>query len=137
MKRAITSTIGAVVLALGAGGLSASVSDQHGPPPRILDPVEPGLWEVTIPGSDARAQRLCLRDVSLLAQYTHRSNQCTRMTVSERGQTALVRYTCTEGGFGSTEVEVVTPRSLRLSTQGIHNGRPFNRTYLARRLRAC
>ncbi|MCJ8190217.1 DUF3617 domain-containing protein [Sphingomicrobium aestuariivivum] len=128
--------IGLTALGFGLGG-TAALGMEHQGKPHLLKSVESGLWEVTKPGSKAAPKRICLADVSLLAQFEHMGRQCTRMTVSEKGDTALMRYTCTSGGFGSSDMQVVTPRSLRIQTQGIKDGLPFHDTLHARRVGSC
>src|SRR4029078_6752145 len=102
---------------------------------RVLDPptkplararVAPGLWEVSgVPGAKAPI-RQCVADLLALAQFEHRSENCSRPVIRDVGNSATVEYTCPGGGFGRTEVGVVTPRSLRLDTQGISDGLPFH-----------
>ncbi|WP_265563412.1 DUF3617 domain-containing protein [Sphingomicrobium arenosum] len=136
MKRVIRATIGVAALGLALSG-TAALALEHKGAPHLLSKVEAGLWEVSKPGSRMAPRRICLADVSMLAQFEHLGNQCTRMTVSEEGNNALMRYTCARGGFGSSEVQVVTPRSLRIVTQGIKEGLPFHDTLHARRIGAC
>ena len=126
-----------MLLLTSAAVAAAGGGSERQASPRVLAPIEGGLWEVTQLGSEAKPRRLCLRDVSVLAQYEHMGRECTRITVNEGGKKALMRYTCTAGGFGTSEFEVVTPRSINIKTQGIKDGYPFNRTLLARRAGAC
>lgn len=138
MKRVITAMIGFAALGLGLGaGAHAALDADHQGKPHLLRSIEGGLWEITQPGSRIAPRRMCLSDVSLLAQYEHRGQQCTRVTVSESGNKALMRYTCAGDGFGTSEFQVVTPRSLRLQTQGIKDGLPFSHTLHARRVGRC
>lgn len=102
-----------------------------------LGRVQGGLWELAVPGSQRDPVRICAADPTLLAQVVHRGRQCTRVTISSQGNETLIHYTCTGTGFGRSNVQVVTPRSLRIATQGINNGAPFNRVYHARRLGGC
>jgi hypothetical protein len=55
---------------------------------------------------------------------------------SRPGSTSI-EYACGGAGFGHSEVEVLTPRSLRISTQGISAGLPFNYVLQARRIDDC
>ncbi|MEN3971126.1 DUF3617 family protein [Sphingomicrobium sp. XHP0235] len=133
MKRALIAMSGAALALMGAGAMAADSASA----PRILAPIPGGSWQVSDVGKEGSGRKLCVADVSALAQYEHRGNQCTRVTVSESGKKALIRYTCTKGGFGTSEIEVTTPRSLTIRTQGIKDGLPFNRTLIARRTGAC
>jgi hypothetical protein len=50
---------------------------------------------------------------------------------------AEIHYTCGEGAFGQSTVELLTPRSLRIETQGISDNAPFHYVLQARRLGNC
>ena len=101
-----------------------------------LAKVASGLWEITVPGAKAPV-RQCVADVLALAQFEHRSNNCTRSVISDKGDTVTVSYKCGAAGFGQSELSVVTPRSLRISTQGISDQLPFNYVLQAHRLGDC
>ena len=99
--------------------------------------VDAGEWELTRPGTRAAPVRMCVRDVSRLAQVAHRGRQCTRVTVDEEGNDVLIHYTCSGAGFGRVKLSVVTPRSLRIETQGVSRQLPYHSTYHARRVGTC
>jgi hypothetical protein len=106
-------------------------------PPSALSQVSGGLWEVSgVPGAEA-PQRQCVVDVLVLAQYEHRGKTCSRSVLSDKDASALISYTCGGAGFGQSQVDVLTPRSLRISTQGISNQLPFNYVIQARRIGDC
>jgi hypothetical protein len=95
------------------------------------------LWEVSgAPGLKSPA-RLCVADPSVLAQFEHRGRQCTRVVVSDSAPTAVIRYTCVAGGFGESRLTLITPRSIRIETQGISDQLPFNYVVQARRVGEC
>jgi hypothetical protein len=48
-----------------------------------------------------------------------------------------IHYTCVGGGFGQSKIERMTPRSLRVETQGIAGSAPFNYVFQARRIGEC
>ena len=50
---------------------------------------------------------------------------------------AEIHYTCQSGAFGQSNVELLTPRSLRIETQGISDNAPFHYVLQARRLGNC
>ena len=102
--------------------------------PSVLAGVNGGLWEVSGQGAPVR---LCLADPLLLAAYEHRSTRCTRSVIRSDGQSAVVSYSCSGGGFGHSELSVLTPRSLQIDTQGILGGEPYNYVLDARRLGDC
>ena len=105
-------------------------------PPLALAQAAPGLWEVTgVPG--AKVIRQCLGDVIALAQFEHRSENCERHVIRDGPSSTLVDYSCPGGGFGRTELGVITPRSLRIDTQGISGDLPFHYVAQARRVGDC
>ena len=96
-----------------------------------------GLWEVSRSATGANGERKCVPAASVLAQWEHRQGQCTRTVVSSTATEAVVSYTCTGGGFGQSKMKVITPRTLRIETQGISAGLPFSYTLHARRIGDC
>lgn len=105
--------------------------------PSVLRGVEGGRWEVSRSATGQGASRLCVAEVAALAQFEHRGQPCTRLVLSDKGSETVIHYTCPAGDFGRTTMTVITPRSLRLHTQGIHHGEPFNYTLHARRTGDC
>ncbi len=105
--------------------------------PSALAQIAGGLWEISgVPGAKTPV-RECLADVALLEQFEHRGLSCNRNVLSEKGSSAVVSYKCGAAGFGQTTVEVLTPRSLKISTQGISDQAPFNYVLQARRVGEC
>ena len=96
----------------------------------------PGEWEVA-KAAGSRGERLCLSDPAILLQWEHRNRQCTRAIVTSSVERAEVHYRCIGGGFGTSRVEVLTPRAIRVKTQGIADGLPFAYVLHARRVGAC
>ena len=115
----------ALILALGAAGRPSSLAR-----------VEGGLWEIDRLGPGVRP-RLCVADPMTLANYEHRGRPCTRVVISDRPEGVLVHYTCARGGFGRSKIDVLTPRSIRIETQGIADDLPFNYVIQARRVGEC
>ncbi|HVU30393.1 MAG TPA: hypothetical protein VHE36_08345 [Sphingomicrobium sp.] len=105
--------------------------------PSALANVAGGLWEITgAPGTRAPV-RQCVRNVLALAQYEHRGRNCSRSIISDSASSTKINYKCGSAGFGESEVDVITPRSLRISTQGISDQLPFNYVLQARRVGEC
>ena len=103
----------------------------------IFAQTAPGLWEMSgAPGSKT-APRQCVADVESLAQYEHRGRACTRRVVRQTESSAVIEYSCAGQGFGRSELTLITPRSLRIQTQGIAGGLPFNYVLQARRVGDC
>ncbi|MFP5328717.1 MAG: DUF3617 domain-containing protein [Alphaproteobacteria bacterium] len=115
-------------LVAGSGALAAAA-------PSILSGVEPGLWEISRSGQ--ATQKICVADVAELAQIEHRASRCTREVLRESGSTATVNYNCQGGGFGHATITVITPRSLRVETQGISDNAPFKYVFQARLAGNC
>ena len=105
--------------------------------PAALSQTTPGLWEVTgVPGAKAPI-RQCVGEVLALAQFEHRTENCSRRVIRDAGNSTVVEYSCPGGGFGRSEIGVVTPRALRIETQGISGGLPFHYVAQARRVGDC
>src|SRR5689334_14542512 len=87
--------------------------------PGALAEAAPGLWEISgYPGAKAPA-RECFANVALLAQFQHRKQSCSSTVVSDHPPSSVITYSCPGGGFGRSAVTMITPRSLRIETQGI------------------
>lgn len=127
MRRALAIGLAsAAVLLVGAGQR-----------PRALAPTSGGIWEISgIPGADGPV-RQCVADTAVLARIEHRGQNCTQVMIEDNPSTTVIHYTCPRGGFGRTEMTLITPRSLRIATQGISNNLPFNFVAQARRVGAC
>lgn len=97
----------------------------------------PGLWDVSMSATGNNARRACLADPMILAQWEHRREACTRVVLSEHGSSALIHYTCAGGGFGQSVITLVTPRSIKVDTQGISGDGPFAYALYARRAGNC
>jgi hypothetical protein len=105
--------------------------------PWALAQVSGGVWEVSgVPGTSGPV-RQCVADVLTLAQFEHRGRNCTRSVLSNRPSSTVITYNCGGAGFGQSEVDVITPRSLRISTQGISDQLPFNYVIQAHRVGEC
>jgi hypothetical protein len=117
-------------IAVPAAALAATV-------PSALGKVAGGLWEVSgAPGSQTFI-RQCFADILTLAQFEHRTRNCSRTVLSDNGSSAVINYRCGPANFGQSQVDVITPRSLRIATQGISDQLPFNYVIQARRVGDC
>lgn len=121
-------------IAAGAGallGLGAAGA------PIVLSQVQGGLWELSgAPGAKAPV-RVCVADVAALARFEHRGRNCQSRILKSSGSSTEIDYNCGFGGFGHSEVAMITPRSLRIDTQGISEGLPFAYVLQARRVGDC
>jgi hypothetical protein len=120
---------------IGAG-MGALILAAAALPPTIANSA--GLWEISRSASGANAEKRCVPSATVLAQWEHRQIQCTRVVLSSTATSAVITYTCPKGGFGRSQVRVITPRTLRIETQGIAaDGFPFNYVLHARRVGNC
>jgi hypothetical protein len=106
-------------------------------PPAALAKVAGGLWEISgVPGAKAPV-RQCVGDLGQLAQFEHRTRTCSRSVISDKGESTVISYTCGPADFGQSEIDVITPRALRIATQGISGQMPFNYVIQAHRVGEC
>lgn len=116
-------------------GLAALVLTAAALPPVIAG--SGGLWEVSRSATGTNAERRCVRSASALAQWEHRSARCNSTVLSSSASESVISYTCRGGGFGRSHIRVITPRTLRIETQGISGGYPFAYVLHARRVGDC
>ncbi len=122
------------LLAAGAGGVLTLAAAQT---PVALRATSPGLWEITgVPGVKAPV-RQCVADPAALAQFEHRGKSCSRSVITDGPSSTVIHYNCPAGEFGESRLTVITPRSLRIETQGISHNLPFNYVIQARRVGDC
>lgn len=105
--------------------------------PTALAVTAPGLWEIEGQPGQPRRVRRCVADTVALARLEHRRQACTQIVISNERTRTVIHYTCPDGGFGRSQIDVLTPRSLRIETQGIARGAPFNYVAQARRVGSC
>ena len=105
--------------------------------PRSPREAKPGLWDVSLSATGNNARRFCLADPMILSQWEHRGGACTRVILTEHETSATVHYTCAGGGFGQSVITLVTPRSIKVDTQGISGDGPFAYDLYARRAGNC
>jgi len=105
--------------------------------PAALAQLAPGLWEFSgLPGAKVPL-RQCVADVSSFAQFEHRGRSCSLNVIADRASSAVVDYSCGGAGFGHSKLDVITPRSLRIETQGVSDKLPFSYVVQARRVGDC
>ena len=96
-----------------------------------------GHWEIAgLPGAKGPT-RQCFGDPLGLAQVEHLGQRCSRNVLRDNGTSILVEYNCRAGDFGRSKLTLLTPRSVRVETQGISDRLPFNYVLQARRLGEC
>jgi hypothetical protein len=122
---------------LTAAGIAATLALTAAQRPALFGQTVPGLWEITgLPG-DKAAARECVMDTAELARYEHRSRSCTLKVTNDSANFAVVDYSCGGAGFGHTRIDLITPRALRIETQGVSDNLPFSYVLQARRVGDC
>jgi hypothetical protein len=102
-----------------------------------LGEAQPGLCDVSGTPGGAAPVRQCVADIMALARFEHRARPCTARVLKNAGSVVSIEYSCAGAGFGHSDIQVITPRSLRIGTQGISDGLPFNYVLQARRIGDC
>jgi hypothetical protein len=103
--------------------------------PAVFTQTSGGLWEVSRANGGRR--NICVPDPIVLAQYENLRASCSRNVIRNQQARAEIHYTCAGGAFGQSTVELITPRSLRIETQGISDNAPFHYVLQARRIGNC
>ena len=96
-----------------------------------------GLWEVSARADGHGAQRVCLQSLSTLLQWEHRDRRCEQRVLGSSPSGVRVDYNCGAADFGHSTLTVITPRTLKVETQGISASYPFQYTVHARRVGNC
>ena len=125
------------LVAIAILGSAAALALIAAAQPSPLAQTKPGEWELSgVPGA-SKPVRECVSDMLALARHEHRGKACAGQVISQTGSSVVVEYKCGGAGFGHSQLDVLTPRSLRISTQGISDGLPFNYVLQAHRLGDC
>ena len=122
--------------ALGASG-AALLLLMAAARPATLAETSPGLWDLSGIPNSAAPVRQCMADTAALAAFEHRGQSCKQVVVSDTLSSTVIEYSCSNGGFGRSKLTLLTPRSLRIETQGISANYPFNYVIQARRVGEC
>ena len=118
-------------------GAVAAAAPARAPQLAVLTRIEPGQWQLKEPGATSVARTLCVSDPAVLLQLGHGGAQCSRFVIADAPDSATVHYTCPGAGHGRTTIALETPRLLRVQTQGIASGAPFDMDYEGRRIGDC
>jgi hypothetical protein len=124
----------AILLTAGAGAMLALTAAQR---PGALAQASPGLWEISGAEGAKSPIRQCLSDIAVLAQFEHRGRNCSSRVISSDASSTVIEYRCGGAGFGHSKIDVITPRNLRIETQGISDNLPFGYVLQARRVGDC
>jgi hypothetical protein len=121
-------------LRTAAAVLSLALVGASSPP--VLSQISSGLWEIS--GSrGGPATHLCVPQPPLLAQVEHRSAKCSLTVLRNDAGSAVIEYNCPGAGFGHSKITMLTPRSVRIETQGIADYAPFGYVVRAKRVGNC
>ena len=123
-----------ILAAAGAALTIALTAAQHAGP---LAQASPGLWEITGAQGGKTSIRQCVGDVTVLSQFEHRGQNCSSKVISSGPSSTVIEYRCGGAGFGRSKIDAVTPRNLRIDTQGISGNLPFSYVLQARRVGDC
>ncbi len=124
---------------LAVAGLVAftAAAAAQGPRPALLDQLRLGSWTLHEIGSPAARRTICVTDPAALLQVHHGAAQCARFVVSSDQRATTVNYTCAGHGYGRTTLTAESPTLVRIQTQGLAQGAPFDMDYEARRDGMC
>ena len=124
---------GSIILVLA--GMTLALGGAKGP--SALAEIKTGMWELGgLPGASSPT-RTCIADIQQLTRYEHRAKSCSAKTISDNGRSTIIEYSCGGSDFGRTKIDVITPRNLKINTQGISDSLPFNYTLNAHRVGEC
>jgi hypothetical protein len=112
---------------------TAAASPAEGP--AALDGIERGMWQFR--EADGTTRNICVSDPRVLLQLRHGGAQCSHFAIPGSPDRVTIRYTCSGLGHGRTSILVETPRLVRLETQGIASGAPFQMEYEGRLTGPC
>ncbi|WP_443026193.1 hypothetical protein [Sphingomonas sp. CCH18-H6] len=132
MRRLTAMMAGAV-----AATLALPLAAADAPTLAVLRGLELGQWQLREIGPRGGERSICLGDMETLIQLQHPRGGCSRYVIDDRTAHGTIHYTCPGSGYGRTTIDLVTPRSVRIETQGVASGAPFHLELNARRMGAC
>ncbi len=118
---------GASLLMVGGGSAVAHRSGSQS----VLAQIERGQW--LLKERLGTERKICFANPNSFVQIAHGPAPCEQFVVSQDTRQATIVYTCTGHGKGRTTVTVETPRLVRIETQGVLDGAPFELEYEGRR----
>jgi hypothetical protein len=121
---------GGALALLGAGVGAAAL-------PVALTGVAAGRWQLHEIGRPETTRSVCVANTGQLMQLRHGARRCTQTVLSQTPRSATVHYICPGAGHGQTILTAESPKVIRLQTQGIAEGQPFDLDVEARRLGTC
>jgi hypothetical protein len=122
---------GTSLFLVGDGAAVARVSATQA----VLGQIERGQWLLKERMGSER--KICFTNPNSFVQIAHGPAPCEQFIVSQDQRQATIVYTCNGHGKGRTTVTVETPRLVRIETQGVLDGAPFEQEYEGRRAGTC
>jgi hypothetical protein len=102
----------------------------------MLSRLTKGEW--TIRHRDGSADRkICVRTGQELIQLRHKERGCGQYVIEDAAAKIAVQYTCTNNGFGRTNIRRETGALVQIESQGIADGLPFQFAAEARHTGPC
>ncbi|MDG2535442.1 hypothetical protein P6144_17405 [Sphingomonas sp. HITSZ_GF] len=101
----------------------------------VLSQIERGQWLLKERLGSER--KICFTAPVNFIQIAHGNGPCDQFVISQDQHAATVSYSCDGHGKGRTTITVETPRLVKIETQGVLDGSPFEQEYEARRTGAC
>lgn len=123
-------------IVIGLGFALAVAAPAQGPSLVALNAIQPGQWQLRDVDGGERTS-VCVPDPRVLIQLRHPGAQCSRFVVEDLPKSVTVHYTCPGAGHGRTVISVESGHLIKLRTQGIADGAPFDVNYEGRRTGAC
>lgn len=125
----------AVMMAAAAGAAGGAAVQEA----RLaaLGGIRPGTWQLHEIGKPGSMREICVHDPRLLLQLMHGAADCPSYVIEDKADRATVQYRCTGLGYGRTTIKVEDSSLIRLQTQGLAKGAPFDFDYEGRRTGGC
>jgi hypothetical protein len=108
--------------------------------PNLLDSLGRGMWQFRAVGGGAtgtEVNRLCVGDISKLAQVQHQGLNCQHYVVRSAPNSITISYSCRGQGQGLTVIRKETSKLVHIDSQGIRNNSPFSFSVEARNTGPC
>lgn len=131
-KRFVCAALAGASLFLAGDGPAVA----HQTPQSVLTQIERGQWLLKEQRGGGE-RKICFTAPVTFIQLEHGQQPCEQFVIAQDNRAATIRYTCSGHGVGRTTVTVETPRLVRIQTQGVLDGSPFELEYEARKVGTC
>jgi hypothetical protein len=125
---------------LSIGLASAAAAVPQGAASTLLGSLNRGMWQFRAVGGGATGtatNRLCVGDVSKLAQVQHQGFDCQQYIVRSSPTVLTISYSCRGQGQGLTVIRKESNKLIHIDSQGIRNNSPFSFSVEARNAGPC